>query len=119
LEIKLQSQKFLKCSRLSARGISSVFNHQGCDLIDRNDNGGVIAKENLVDDLYWIRRAKPVISQETLKACSGNTKELQLWHNRLGHVNKDKISSMIRNEHLQIQRKSSKNETCTDSSSRK
>ena len=109
----------LSCSRLAARGISSVFNHQGCDLIDRNDDDDVIAKANLVDDLYWIRGAKPVSSQETLQVSSENTKELQLWHNRLGHVNKDKISSMIRRQQLKIQRKSSANDTCTDCSSGK
>jgi GAG-pre-integrase domain len=107
----------LSCSRLAACGISSVFNHQGWDLIDRNDNDDVIAKANLVDDLYWIRGAKSVTTQETLHISSKNTKELQLWHNRLGHVNKDKISSMIRKQQLKIQWKSSENDTYADCSS--
>jgi hypothetical protein len=57
----------LSCSRLAARGISSVFHHNGCDLIDKNDHDDVIAKADLVDDVYWIRGAKSIAPQETLQ----------------------------------------------------
>jgi hypothetical protein len=97
----------LSCSRLAARGISSVFNHNGCDGIDENDHDDIITKADLVDDLYWIRGAKSIPPQETLQVSSEHAPELDLWRNRLGHVNKDNISSMISKHQLTNQRKAS------------
>ena len=104
----------LSCSRLAARGISSVFHRNGCDLIDKNDHDDIIARADLVDDLYWIRGATSIPPHETLQVSSEHPKELDLWHNRLGHVNKDKISSMISKNQLKNQRKASENDLCIE-----
>jgi hypothetical protein len=109
----------LSCSRLAAGGISSVFHSKGCDLIDLNDKDDIIAKARLVDDLYWIHGAKPVIAQETVQLASSNPRELQLWHNRLGHVHRDKIASMIRKNQLSNRRQAPSNDPCMDCASGK
>jgi hypothetical protein len=51
----------ISCSRLAARGISSIFHHNGCDLMDKNDHDDIISKENLVDDLHWTRERNPLL----------------------------------------------------------
>jgi hypothetical protein len=68
----------LSCSHLAARGISSVFYHNGCDLIEKNDHDYIIAKADLGDDLYWIRGEKSIAPQETLHISSEHATELYI-----------------------------------------
>jgi hypothetical protein len=90
----------LSCSSLTAKGRATVFQDLGCDLIDRNDDDYVIFTAVLRDGLYWTLNFTPNIAQDYMQHAGVNTKDVNSWHHRLGHVGKDKNSSMLRNKQL-------------------
>jgi GAG-pre-integrase domain len=108
----------ISCSRLAASGISTNVHSKGCDLIDHNDHDDIIAKSSLIDDLYWIQGASPGLATDHLHASSHEIATVELWHNRLGHVGKDKISDMIRKNQLK-DKIVANNDLCLDCSSGK
>jgi hypothetical protein len=78
---------------------------------------GLRAGSRIKDDIYWIRGAKSIAPQEALKISSKDTRNFDLRHNRLGHVNKDKILIMISKTQLENKHKASGNDPCIDCSS--
>jgi Integrase core domain/GAG-pre-integrase domain len=108
----------ISCSCLAASGISTNFHSKGCDLIDRNDHDGIIAKATLIDDLYRIQGANPGLATEHLQASSHEIDTVELWHNRLGHAGKDKILDMIRKDQLK-EKIVANSDLCLDCSSGK
>jgi GAG-pre-integrase domain len=110
---------FLSCSRLAAKGIATVFHDRGCDLIDRNDDEYVVFTAVLRDELCRILNVTPKIAQEYMQHAGVNTEDVNSGHHRLGHVNKDKIASMLRNNQLSSIRNESHSDPCLDCSSGK
>jgi hypothetical protein len=109
----------LSCSRLAAKGISTVFHDRGWDLIDRNDDDDVIFTAVLRDELYWILHITPEIAQDYMQHAGIKNMNVKSWHHRLGHVNKDKIASMRRNNQLPSIRNKFHSDPCLDCSSGK
>jgi Reverse transcriptase (RNA-dependent DNA polymerase)/gag-polypeptide of LTR copia-type/GAG-pre-integrase domain/Integrase core domain len=106
----------LSCSRLAANGVSSIFHDKGCDLVDNNDNGDIIARALLINDLYWIQDANPKVEMERVNLTQCNENDIDLWHNRLGHTGKDKIASMLKQEILHDASSTSRNSSCKECS---
>jgi Integrase core domain/GAG-pre-integrase domain len=93
----------LSCSRLAMRGVASVLNKYECTLIDKNDNDDVPTHARLRDNLYWIENATPQLIPEVANPASthhASTIDVNIWHNRLSYVAKDKIASTLRAKQL-------------------
>jgi hypothetical protein len=109
----------LSCSRLAAKGMATVFHDRGCDLIDRNDDDDVIFTAVLRDELHWILNITPNIAQDYMQQAGVNNKDVNSWHHRLRHVNKDKTASRLRNNQLLSIRNKSHSDPFLDCSSGK
>jgi GAG-pre-integrase domain len=110
--------RLLSCTRLASRGVTCMFDETGCTLIDKNDNDDILARAIMRENLYWIQNAYPEIIPENAHttSTSPNTGDLTVWHNRLAHVSKDKIASMLRAKQLQPATTPEKGDICTDCS---
>jgi transposase InsO family protein len=108
----------LSCARLASRGVTCMFDDTGCTLIDKNDNDDILARAIMRENLYWIQNAHPETIPENAHTTSTgpNTGDLTVWHNRLAHVSKDKIASMLRAKQLQPATTPAKGDICTDCS---
>jgi hypothetical protein len=108
----------LSCSRLAEKGVTSVFEKHGCALIDTQINNDVLARAQLRDNLYWISNmvATPGAEKATTVSNKTMSDDITMWHNRLAHVNRKKISVMIRDKQLPPDAKLDV-EKCTDCSS--
>jgi Integrase core domain/GAG-pre-integrase domain len=110
----------LSCSRLAEKGVTSVFDKHGCSLIDTQNNNDILARAQLRDNLYWISNmvATPVAENATTVSNKTMSDDVTMWHNRLAHVNRKKISDMIRDKQLPPDAKLDV-EKCSDCSSGK
>ena len=104
----------LSCAKLGEKGIDTIFHNQGCDLINRNDNNDLITSATLSDNLYWIQNAKLHKSQEHMQSASTRSIDINVWHNRLAHVSKDKIAYMLRTKQLDPVNTKTKSDPCYD-----
>jgi GAG-pre-integrase domain len=97
-----------------------VFEKYGCALIDTHNHNDILARANLRDNLYWISDmvVTPVPEIATPVSSKTMSEDVTMWHNRLAHVNRRKISDMIRDKHLPPDTKLDI-EKCTDCSSGK
>jgi hypothetical protein len=79
-----------------------VFDKRGCALIDTQNNYDILARAQLRDNLYWISNmvATPVAENATTISNKTMSDDITMWHNRLAHVNRKKISDMIRDKQL-------------------
>ena len=110
----------LSCSRLAEKGVTSVFDKNGCALIDTQNNNNILARAKLRDNLYWVSNMVATLVAENATTVSNKTMpdDVTMWHNRLAHVNRNKISDMIRDKQLPPDAKLDV-EKCTDCSSGK
>jgi hypothetical protein len=71
-------------------------------LIDTHSHNDTLARAKLRDNLYWISDmvVTPVPENATPVASENMSEEVTVWHNRLAHVNRGKISDMIRDKYL-------------------
>jgi GAG-pre-integrase domain len=91
----------LSCSRLDERGVASMFYKTGCTIIDKKNDDDVLAKAQRMTNLYWLIRAKPELPSEHLYAAKHSERnEISKWHNRLAHLNIDKILQLMRRSQL-------------------
>jgi hypothetical protein len=92
----------LSCFRLAEKGVKSVFDKHECALIDTHNHYDILARANLRDNLYWISDmvVTPVPEIATPVSSETMSEDVTMWHNRLAHVNRRKISDMIRDKHL-------------------
>jgi hypothetical protein len=102
------------------QGVTSVFDKYGCALIDTHNHNDILASANLRDNLYWILDmvVTPVPEIATPVSSKTMSEDITMWHNRLAHVNRIKLSDMIRDKHLPPDTKLDI-EKCTDCSSGK
>jgi hypothetical protein len=96
------SLNLLSCSKLTERGVASIFFCKtGCTLIDKNNDDDVLAKAHKKIIFYWLTSAKPELPSEHLSSAKDSEKdEIAKWHNRLAHLNKEKIRQMMRSNQL-------------------
>jgi hypothetical protein len=82
----------LSRSRLAEKGVTSVFDKHGCALIDNLNHNDTLARASLRDNLYWISDmvVTPVPENATPVASENMSEEVEVWHNRLAHVNRQK-----------------------------
>jgi uncharacterized membrane protein (Fun14 family) len=110
----------MSCSRLAEKGVTSVFDKYGCALIDTHNHNDILARAHLQDNLYWISDmvVTPIPNIATPVSSETMSEDVTMWHNRLAHVNRRKISDMIRDKHLPPDAKLYVDK-CTDRSSGK
>ena len=79
-----------------------MFDKNGCALIDTQNNNNILARAKLRDNLYWVSNMVATLVAENATTVSNKTMpdDVTMWHNRLAHVNRNKISDMIRYKQL-------------------
>lgn len=95
----------LSSACLASRGVATVFDRDGCTLVDRTDHDKVLAKAVLRDQLYWLEDTEIIppegsTSDERVATASETVDATNMWHRRLAHVDRNKIGDMMRKNYL-------------------
>ena len=97
LYIPNAGMNLISCAQLDAKGISTVIEKGVCKLIDRNNSRAQIgfATRRRTDNLY-ILQGNANVSRDRLlcarsKQSNSHPRDLILWHQRLGHISKDRV----------------------------
>ncbi|KAK8934594.1 hypothetical protein KSP39_PZI014788 [Platanthera zijinensis] len=85
------SQNLLSVGQLMRRGHSVVFNDNTCSIYQAGTNS-LIGTAKLNSSNIFSLELQPYKS--TILACTQDTKSVQLWHHRLGHLNMSSLHHM-------------------------
>ena len=103
----------ISCSSLGKKGVNMTFTNNKCSLIDTIENNETITVAYCKDGLYWIN-AKVVASPRSLCMAKATAhSDVEAWHRRLAHTNKQKIRYLIRSGRLDTVNQDRTN-VCTD-----
>lgn len=77
------SANLLSVSKIVQKGYQVIFNEKGCQIIDSQNS--LIATASLINDVYRLNQPK---SRNHINLSVQDTTDIDLWHRRLGHINR-------------------------------
>lgn len=82
----------LSVSAIADRGFKLTFDEKGAVIFDKK--GKVWARADRIGNLYYVRQCQEVVNNIEMKSLS--RKMIDIWHERLGHVNERDLKSMAK-----------------------